>query len=282
MRVLPEALAEHLASGCTTVCRCWLLTRLDGVSLGFTDHDLGVEIDGTTYSAVSGVDSSGDVLKSGFAVGGLEIEGALSSAGLDEEDLAAGLYDGANVELWLVNWKDVAERVLLRRGALGEVTSQDGAFMAEVRGPMRELETVRGRVYTHTCDADLGDARCKFDLEATARTAQVLSVDGTRVVVEGVANVPAEFFAHGAATVTTGEAKGGVRQIVRHRIEGTNVVLIVRSEIVRLAVGDRLSLVPGCDKRFQTCRTKFGNALNFQGFPHLPGTDRAFSYARSS
>lgn len=28
-----------------------------------------------------------------------------------------------------------------------------------------------------------------------------------------------------------------------------------------------------CDKRFQTCRTVFGNALNFRGFPDIPGDD---------
>lgn len=29
----------------------------------------------------------------------------------------------------------------------------------------------------------------------------------------------------------------------------------------------------GCDKRFTTCRNKFGNGVNFRGFPHLPGND---------
>lgn len=29
----------------------------------------------------------------------------------------------------------------------------------------------------------------------------------------------------------------------------------------------------GCDKRFATCRDKFGNGVNFRGFPHLPGND---------
>ncbi len=35
------------------------------------------------------------------------------------------------------------------------------------------------------------------------------------------------------------------------------------------------SAFPGdaCDHRFETCRDLFGNAANFRGFPHLPGTD---------
>ena len=35
----PSALQTKLDSGVTTLCRCWNLTRRDGVVLGFTDHD---------------------------------------------------------------------------------------------------------------------------------------------------------------------------------------------------------------------------------------------------
>ena len=38
----------------------------------------------------------------------------------------------------------------------------------------------------------------------------------------------------------------------------------------------------GCDKRADTCRVKFGNFLNFRGFPHIPGEDWLTSYPVSS
>ena len=40
-----------------------------------------------------------------------------------------------------------------------------------------------------------------------------------------------------------------------------------------IALGDRLRLTAGCDKRLETCRLKFANLLNFRGFPDLPGDD---------
>ena len=46
-----------------------------------------------------------------------------------------------------------------------------------------------------------------------------------------------------------------------------------------LAVGDTLQVTAGCDKRFATCREKFANGLNFQGFPHMPGSDFSYGYA---
>ena len=38
MRTIPSALQAKLDSGVTFLCRCWLITRQDGVTQGFTDH----------------------------------------------------------------------------------------------------------------------------------------------------------------------------------------------------------------------------------------------------
>jgi uncharacterized phage protein (TIGR02218 family) len=280
--VLPAALAAHLASGTTTLCRCWRLARADGVVMGFTDHDRELVFGGLAYSAMTGLAASGDVTKAGLAVGGLEIAGALSSAGLEAGDLEDGVYDGAAVELWLVNWRSPEERVLLRRGTLGEVTREDGAFSAEVRGPMQALETIRGRVFGKGCDADLGDGRCRVDVPALTRAATVVAIDGVRVTVTGVADLSAGWLADGIATVTTGPAAGLKRAIAHHVAAGEATLVVLRGAVPELAKGHVLTLSPGCDKRFETCAAKFQNALNFRGFPHLPGNDRALGYAREA
>jgi uncharacterized phage protein (TIGR02218 family) len=280
--VLPAGLAAHLASGTTTLCRCWRLARTDGVVLGFTDHDREVVFGGVAYSAMTGVSSSGDVTKAGLGVGGLEIAGALSSAGLEAGDLEDGVWDGAAVELYLVNWRVPVERVLLRRGKLGEVTREDGAFSAEVRGPMQALETVRGRVYTKACDADLGDGRCRVALAALTRTATVVAVAGSRVTVSGIADLAPGWLADGIATVTSGAATGQRRGIAVHSAAGASTLVVLRGAVPELVAGATLSLSPGCDKRWETCGGKFVNTLNFQGFPHLPGNDKALGYAREA
>ena len=45
-----------------------------------------------------------------------------------------------------------------------------------------------------------------------------------------------------------------------------------------IVVGDAFTISAGCDKRFSTCRDRFDNAVNFRGFPHMPGNDFALSY----
>jgi hypothetical protein len=37
--------------------------------------------------------------------------------------------------------------------------------------------------------------------------------------------------------------------------------------------GDTFRVTAGCDRTHATCRAKFRNAVNFRGFPHMPGND---------
>ena len=57
--------------GVTTLCRCWIITRRDGVVQGFTDHDEDVVLDGVTCRAGSGLTGSEATQKLGLAVDGV-------------------------------------------------------------------------------------------------------------------------------------------------------------------------------------------------------------------
>lgn len=164
MRAVPPRLAARLKGGATTLCRCWALRRRDGLVLGFTDHDRDLVLSGVTYTARSGLEAAEASAELGFAVGGGEVAGALTSAGITEADVAAGLYDGAGVETWLVDWAEPEARLLLDVATLGEIRREGGAFVAELRGLMHRLDVTVGRSFRAACDAELGDARCRLDL----------------------------------------------------------------------------------------------------------------------
>jgi hypothetical protein len=89
MRALPAGLQAKLDSGATTLCRCWLLTRRDGVVQGFTDHDVDIVVAGVTCRAGTGLTGSEATQKLGLAVDSSEISGALADDTLNENDLAA-------------------------------------------------------------------------------------------------------------------------------------------------------------------------------------------------
>jgi len=274
MRQISPTVAAHLADGVTTLCRCWRLVRRDGTALGFTDHDRDLAFGGTVFAARSGLEAAEASAELGFAVGGGEVTGALVSAGITESDIAAGLYDDAAVETWLVNWAAPGERLLLDTGAIGEIRRADGAFVAEVRGLMHRLDEERGRLYSATCSADLGDSRCGVDLASLTVTGTVAQTDGALFVAAAGLALADGFCTGGRLTWTGGANAGLTVEVKAHRRVGSATELDLWQRAPReIAAGDGFRATAGCDKRHATCRGKFANVANFRGFPHMPGND---------
>ena len=121
-------------------------------------------VSGVTCHAGTGFTASEATARLGLQVDGSEIAGALADESLAEADLAAGRYDAADVEVHLVDWSEPSLGMLLSKGVLGEVRREGAAFAAELRSLSHRLNEESGRLYTATCSADLGDARCTVDL----------------------------------------------------------------------------------------------------------------------
>ncbi len=275
MKALSAELDAHLRTGTTTLCWCWRLTRRDGVTFGFTDHDQALTFDATTYEACAGFTASDIKDGVGLSVDNLEVTGALSSATLTDDDLAAGRYDDARVEIFRVNWQDTDQRLLMRSGSLGEVRRSGASFAAEIRGLQHYLQQPKGRLFQLTCDADLGDARCTVDLETPAfkATATVLAMlTPRRFTVSGLSSYAHEFFSRGLAVFVTGPAAGTKIEVKTH----ANAAGVVTVELWTDAegppgAGDTFTITAGCDKRIETCKARFANAINFRGFSAMPG-----------
>lgn len=268
----------HLASGLTSVARCWKLRRRDGTVYGFTDHDVDLSFGGTTYKADTGLTARALQQTTGLSIDNTEALGALSDASVSEADIRAGRYDGAEVEAWLVNWDDTDQRLLQFKGSIGEVTRGAGGFQAELQGLTEALNQPQGRAYQAPCSAILGDGSCGFDFDAVpgyqAEVAAEEVTDGTVFRFADFAGFEDRWFEKGRFEVLTGAAAGlvGVVKNDRLSLDGREIELW---EALRAPIraGDMLRIQAGCDKRFSTCRLKFDNAVNFQGFPHIPGED---------
>jgi len=261
----------------TTQARAWAVTRRDGLVLGFTDHDRALAFEGITFAPDAGLSARALVAGSGLAVDNSEVLGALSGAAISEADIEAGRYDGAEVRLWVVDWTDVAQRRLRFRGSLGEIRRGEGAFHAELRGLTERLNQPRGRSFQRSCPAVLGDGDCRFDLERPGYAAGLAlpeAGDGQHFLLPGLGGFAAGWFLHGRLQVLDGAARGleGIVKEDRPTADG-RAVLLWEPLRAPVAAGDRVRLLAGCDRRAETCRVKFDNILNFQGFPFLPGDD---------
>jgi uncharacterized phage protein (TIGR02218 family) len=283
MKTLSSGLQAHLDTGATTLCWCWRLTRRDGVKLGFTDHDRDLIFDGTTFEAAAGFTATEIKDAVGLSVDNLDVEGALQSGRLEESQLAGGAFDEAAIEILRVNWSDTSQRVLMRKGSLGEVKRTGGSFTAEVRGLAHYLGQPKGRLYQFTCDADLGDARCGIALSNAAfrGTGTVASASSARsFTAAGIGSFASNWFSRGLVTFTGGANAGRSMEVKRHDNSAGVITLELWQELAATpGVGDAFQVTAGCDKHLATCRDRFADVANFRGFPHMPGNDFVTSFA---
>lgn len=253
-------------------------TRRDGMVLGFTDHDQALEFEGIAFRPDSGLIAKVIVQGSGLSVDNTEAVGALSDGAITEVDLMAGRWDAADVRLWEVDWRDTSDRRLVFRGHLGEVSRSGGSFRAELRGLSEPLNRTQGRVYHPRCSAELGDGKCGFDLTAPGYFAEGLvqsQNDGQRFTLSGIAGHDLRWFERGRLIMLSGAAQG-LEGLVKNDLAlpgNLRDVELWSALGLHPAVGDRVRLLAGCDKRAETCRLKFLNKMNFRGFPHVPPED---------
>lgn len=260
-------------SNTTTRVRGWKLTRQDGAVMAFTDCDIDLTVGGVTYEASAGLTPSEATASLGMAVDEQEVQGGLRSDRISERDLAAGVYDGARVEVVEIDWNTRAIVDVVGAYHLGQVSRTEAAFTAELRSRAGILAQKRGRFVVSVCDADLGDSRCKVNLNPLKASAAVAVVQGeTDFLANGL---PASGFSSGVLVWTSGGNLGQVQEVRTH--QGRNIGLW-RPPLFEVAPGDEFELVPGCDKSFKTCRERFANGANFRGFPYVVG-EAAGTYA---
>lgn len=278
MTTIPALLLPMVTAQTASFAVCMDATLVDGRVFGFTSHDQDLTVDGVTYKAASGFLSSQMQWGSQLAVSNLEAQGLLNSDAIQEDDLLAGVWDFARIRIFYVNWKDVSQGSIKKvKGYLGEVRSGTVAFSAQVNGLMWALQQSVGRVYGPDCDAQLGDARCQVDLGPLTVTGTLTSVSSRRLFADSALNEPDNWYQEGIITMTSGANDGLAREVQSSALSG-GVVSLYQPFPYDLQVGDAFSIVPGCLKRFtEDCKTKFNNAVNFQGFPDVPGADRVVS-----
>jgi uncharacterized phage protein (TIGR02218 family) len=285
MKTFPPGLQAHLDTGATTLGWCWRVIRQDGATFGFTDHDRDVTFDGTVFEAASGFTGTDIEQSVGLSIDNLDVSGALQSDRLSEDDLAAGLFDDARVEIWRVNWSEPEQRVLMMRGSIGEVRRGETAFTAELRSLAHYLDQKLGRTYQYACDAALGDSRCTVDLDDAAHkgTGAVSAASAPYLFsASGLDSFAPGWFDGGLLIWTSGANEGRQMEVKRFTLSGgTALIELWRSMVAPINASDTFTITAGCDKTFPTCKAKFANQINFRGFPHMPGNKFLMAYPSS-
>lgn len=293
MKSATPEMAAHLQGECLTLATIWKITRTDGEVLGFTDHDQDITISfgnpatTITYAAALGYTRSALKGSVDLSVDNLEVMGIIDAAGMAENDLRAGKYDHATIEIGVVNWADLTMgSVYMRRGRFGEVNIQDDSYYVELRGLTQFLTREVGSVYTPDCTANLGDEDCTIDLSGSTQDGTDITqtpatvsfvTDQETFKCTGITGAT-DFFSDGIVEwISAGDNSGRRMEISNHVNNGVDHTIDLMLPMpFQVSVGHTFTIIAGCDKTVAHCKLKFGpndglgNIYNYRGFPHVP------------
>lgn len=259
----------------TTPATCWKVTRRDAVVEGYTDHDADLIVSGVTYLSAVGYVSSAIERGSDMQADNQELRGIIDNENISDDDLRAGIYDGARVELLLVNWSTQALVSTLLVGHLGNVSIAENEYTVELKSIEAELAKPIGRISSLRCDADLGDSRCKYTLSADSGTVDTVTT-ARRAFTDTGRTEDDDYYANGKLVWTSGANTGRTMDIKKYTLS-TQEIELFEPMASDIAPADEFDIYRGCDKRFETCRDTYANAINFRGRPYTPGVSDLIS-----
>lgn len=261
------------ASELEGVATFWRVYRKDGVALGFTSHDRALTFGGITHRAAPGMLPTAIRRTTDLDSDNAEVSGALSHDTISDQDLAAGLYDHAQITIGAVDWETL-DRELFYTGSIGRVEEDGYAFNTELISAKAELDTDLVPRTSPTCRAVFCGSQCGLS-EArfiTRRAVSAVDFDANKVLIS-TAN-PSDYM-DGQLRFLDGPQTGVTFGIVA---ADPNGLTLDRPLFESPDSGTTIALREGCDHTVETCSNRFGNADNFRGEPFLPGNDLLARY----
>ena len=257
-----------------TVATYWRIHRRDGVTLGLTSHDRDLCIADIHHRTAPGMVPSAIRMSADFERDSAEVTGALAHDAINAADLALGRYDGARVEMGLADWRTL-ETHLLYAGTIGRVGQSGERFTAELHSVKAQLARDPIPRTSPTCRAIFCGPGCNLSGARYDHEAVVASIDfrDNALTISGAP--AAERFLDGSLRWIDGPSAGR-----RHRVAAIDGERLVLDPLLDPGVtaGLAVQLREGCDHRLESCAGRFGNAVNFQGEPFLPGNDLLARY----
>lgn len=282
MRTFSTALSTHLSSEVTTLAMLVKIRRTDGVSLGFCSLDVPITLDGLTYFPTDSLIPSSLESSPTMAADNVDVVGVLTDDRIKGDDLLAGKYDDAVVDVFKVNYlalptslSDIQNIWFLLRATIGNVSVNETSFTAELRSAKDYFQRDFMEMYQPLCRVKkLGDDRCKVDTSAITFSYTVTSVTDAKTFVHSSTAQADGYFNYGILKWTGGVNNG--QEVVVKSYQTNKIVTLVDPMFYGITVGDTFRMTRGCDRRFSTCRDVFNNVLNFRGEPEhlMGGTDR--------
>ena len=263
----------------------WTITRIDGVKLGFTAHDMPITFFGVVHTPCNSMLASAAEMSTILGSNGnMELSGILSDLGVSRADLYNGLYDNATIESWMVPWSNAGGECPFRvmGGVIGPADFGETSFTQEVLSDGARLQQ-KGLLETYTpgCRYYFGnqnDSRCPVDLLTLLVSGSVTGIaipnastsSTRRIFVDSTRTEPNGYFDNGTITWTSG-LNNGVKSEIKSQVDGQ--FALWETLLHKIALSDTYTMTPGCDKSPAAHLVFNPDMVDFGGFPDVPGND---------
>jgi uncharacterized phage protein (TIGR02218 family) len=284
-RYITPGLLNHYQQSQTTLARCLRIERQDGKVVAFTEHGVDLLIDSINYQSAAGYTPTAISMQDKGNINTVDVEGILHVAGVSREDIAAGLFDGARIFVFEVNYENISQGILpLMSGFWGECQLYDNHYVTEFKSLSQVLQQTLGELYSTHCRAQLGDTCCGVKLDAFALEGTVTVIKNAHEFTAQAFDQPHQYFQYGLITWQQGNNACLSMEIQSfHSSKPQNeqaeeipnsTFQLVQPMPDSIEIGDIFQAVPGCNKSFTMCKARFNNVVNFRGEPFIPGIDR--------
>ncbi|MDX1949582.1 MAG: DUF2163 domain-containing protein [Rickettsiales bacterium] len=273
MKNISENMRNHLASDLTTLAKFIKISKGD-FFLGLTNLQEKFTFETLEYQPL--IDTENFNFASNNSIKNKEdFLGSFESDLITENIIKSGFFDDTDIEIFLLNYKNTSDgKVILKKGFISKIIFDNNKYIFEISSYAKHLENIITQNYSPNCRARFCDAKCKLNREDFSFNGSVTQEISNISFKDDSLTQGSGYFNFGLVEFTSGANQGIIREIAEY---SEQIIKLKTPLPFNIEVGDDYKISAGCDKKFSTCVSKFNNAVNFRGEPHIPGINKIFA-----
>ena len=275
MRKISDNLKNSLNCNTINLIKCYDIVLKDGKKLFFTNNQTNITYNNIVYTSSNGVDIRTIYNNTNLEIDETDISGFIDSDIISEKDIVAGKFDNANIEIFLLDM-DTKEKISIFCGFIVSISYENNMFLAKVKDKKALLEKTFSELYSPLCRCSFCDLKCnlnKKDYTIIGIVSKVINQFEFYTSTQDIIGKGSDYFSNGSIKIINGKNKDMITEVKKS--DYGQLILKFKFPF-EINVGDKFELTVGCDKEFNTCISKFNNAINFRGEPNLPRSKKLF------
>lgn len=278
--VFKEEISEDNKS---TYCLVWIIKRRDEVTLGFTNHDRPVTVNEIVCSANVGFTGTASQKTAELNTDSTELNSIFLE--ITEDDLLGGLYDNADLIIYIYDW--VKDEIVttqfngtLGGYSIGYLPDKAKQYQIEALSLADKLDVSVNNQTSSECRhlfLSQGYGKCNKAIGSDVRVAsEVTGIVEPNILEIGFGADNWEGYKFGILEFTSGKLKG--TKIYITETQNPRGVSLLYAPNIPPEIGDTVLITKHCNKTVEACKN-YNNLANYGGFPRLPGIDLTISGA---